>query len=154
MNENKPYRIDFLLGQIKKDIPADEAYAALELYEERLEIKRKNLRGEETEFFVARILSDLPNVEYVIRSDPFSELDMQGIDLSVGLLGESIESVGVQVKSSFGYVWEFKANKKWEGNIIVINGRRGRSEVIEAFNEGLEMMGAYRQEPHQLREAY
>lgn len=133
-----------MLDQIKQGVLADEAYEKLERYEKRLEEKRRSLRGRETEFFVANVLRSLPNVRYVAMSQPFSEMDILGIDLVVGLkYVEEVPSVGVQVKSSYKGVDEFNERGGWNKKIIVINGRSGQESIESTFNQGVARIVAH-----------
>lgn len=144
-------RVAFLFGQIRNHATAEEAYTALDQYQISLREKRKSDRGEKSEINVMRALVELPLVESVIRSEKFSIEDMRGVDLTVLLLDEPVESVGVQVKSHDEEVRIFRDFGSQSGQyrqdgaeilarrgLIALNGKTSADQIQENFMNGLQ----------------
>lgn len=150
---SRSQRVEFLFGQIRRRVTADEAYAALEQYEKSFKEKGRREIGDTSEYNVMRALLVLPVVEGIRRSRRLSEEDVRGVDLTVSLIDDPLKSVGVQVKSSDEAVREFRDFGSQSGQyrlngeevlarrkLIVLNGRAPEDDIRENFLNGLEIV--------------
>jgi hypothetical protein len=113
-----------------------------------------NIRGEETELFVATVLQTIPDVQSIHRTEQHGEDDKNGFDLFVHFDTEHspIDRVGVQVKSSQAWIRRFRRDLRRRHNLqpeelsswmrdhkmIVLNGRLPEDAVKHTFNEQLQ----------------
>lgn len=145
-------RVEFLFGQIRRGVVAEEAYAALDQFELSYRQKKRYERGNASEYNAMQAILLLPVVFSVKRSQRLSPEDIMGIDLMVNL-DDPIGSVGVQVKSNDEDVRNFRDFGSQSGEyrsdgeqvlakrgIVVLNGRAGYDVIQENFLQGLEVV--------------
>lgn len=127
----------------------------LENYERDVIKGRENeKRGDENELKVLEIIKRIPGVKSGGQTPKFSQADMAGRDLSIGLDSE-LERVYVQVKSSELGIKLFYENlvksrnlmtqddvDKWltDNYLVVINATWDEEEIIKVFKESIEKM--------------